>query len=133
LTSAEPAKAHFPPAPAVTTSAFMVWPATSRLFSLSQSTTLPGSAVVLTDSMVGAGAGASNDYALFAVPRNTDGVHVTPLDSVDGSGACRLVLDNVVLPDSAWLQGAGRPQGLALPAPSGAALHRDWLAQHGWE
>jgi hypothetical protein len=58
--------------------------------------------------LVGAGAGTSNDYALFAVPRNTDGVHVTPLDSVDGSGACRLVLDNVVLPDSAWLKGAGR-------------------------
>lgn len=31
------------------------------------------------------------------------------------------------------LQGAGLPQGLALPAPSGAALNREWLAQHGWD
>jgi riboflavin synthase len=31
------------------------------------------------------------------------------------------------------LQVAGVPQGLALPAPSGGAINRDWLAQHGWE
>ena len=31
------------------------------------------------------------------------------------------------------LQGGGLPQRLALSAPSGAALNRDWLAQNGWE
>jgi len=31
------------------------------------------------------------------------------------------------------LQGAGFPQGLALPAPSGATLNSNWLAQHGWQ
>lgn len=51
---------------------------------------------------------SASDYACFIVPRDTQGVSVTPLHSVDGSGACRLVLSDVSLADAARLPNAGR-------------------------
>jgi alkylation response protein AidB-like acyl-CoA dehydrogenase len=56
--------------------------------------------------VVGATTGNAQDYGLFVVARSAPGVTVTPLESVDGSGACRLVLEDVRLSESDRLAGA---------------------------
>lgn len=56
--------------------------------------------------VVGAMVDSAQDYALFVVPRSTPGVKVTALESVDGAGACRLLLDGVRLSDAHRLAGA---------------------------
>ncbi len=56
--------------------------------------------------VVGATIGNPQDYGLFVVARSAPGVTVTPLESVDGSGACRLVLEDVHLTESDRLAGA---------------------------
>jgi alkylation response protein AidB-like acyl-CoA dehydrogenase len=60
--------------------------------------------------LVGARLHGSDEVGLFIVPRQTAGLTVTPLESVDGAGACRLVLEGVKLEAGARLSGAGWAQ-----------------------